>query len=326
MSLTPTIYSSSDAGAPSLSGQAGALAALLDAILVDGYGAGQSAKSPLGWTREYQQGGTLRVYRNSPDTGTGHYVRIDDSRPIYATVTGYELMTDIGSGSGQFPLSTQRADGVAWGKSSAASGLSRAWWAIGNEYCFYLFIDTHGTGIEQAPAVNFAGNFIRSNVTDGWNFAISDSGATSIAAGAYQSMRLLYLRTVIDANPISTSTLVLARAQDGRQSVLGACAGGGPVHQEYPGWQGLGTSGFAYPEPISGSLLYCRMAVLQGPQQIRGFMPGIFQSMHHAGIADMQRIEDVDGLPDGTTLLCKVARAGNGTQYPRALFDLTNPW
>jgi hypothetical protein len=45
----PTIYRSSDGGAPVLTGLAYSLLALLDALLVNGYG----AKNPLGWTRSF---------------------------------------------------------------------------------------------------------------------------------------------------------------------------------------------------------------------------------------------------------------------------------
>lgn len=329
MSLIPTVYSSTDPGAPALTGQPGSFAALLDAVLVAGYGVGAEAKAPLGWSRPYQQGSTLRAYRNSLVAGTGHWLRVDDSQALYASLTGFETMSDIGTGNGMFPTSAQLSNGSAWAKSRTADATARAWWIIGNEVCFYIFIDYVGDGISAAAGVNFAGNFSRLNPADGWNYAISERNAGSYAGGSsFESLRLLQLGTVIDANPIGTGnvSLTFARALDGTISPRGRCAAGGPITQAYAGWQGLGTSGFAYPDPYSGGLLYSRLPILQAPQQIRGFLPGVYCPMHHGGIADMQILPDVDGLPPGTRLLCKIARIGGATQYPRVLFDLTNPW
>lgn len=329
MSLIPTIFSSTDPGAPALTGQAGSFAALLDAVLVDGYGMGPSAKAPLGWTRPYRQGSTLRAYRNSTVNGTGHWLRVDDSQALYASLTGFESMSDIGTGVGMFPTSAQIPNGSAWAKSRTADATARAWWIIGNETCFYIFIDYVGEGIGSAAGVNFAGNFSKLNPTDSWNYAISERNSGSYAGGStFESLRLLQLSTVVNGNPIGVAdvSLTLARSLDGSVSARGRCAAGGPVAQSFAGWQGIGTGGFPYPDPYSGGLLYCRLPILQAAQQIRGVLPGLYCPMHHAGIADMQILPDVDGFPPGSRLLCKVARVGGQSQYPRVLFDLTNPW
>ncbi len=329
MSLIPTVYSSSDPGAPALTGQPGALAAVLDAVLVNGYGIGGAAKPPLGWTRPLQQGNTVRAYRNSTTTGTGHLLRVDDSQALYATLTGFETLSDINTGTGMFPTAAQLSNGSAWAKSRTADATARAWWIIGNEVCFYIFIDYIGEGIGSAAGVNFAGNFSRLNPADGWNYAISERNSSTYAGGsANESMRLFALTTVVAANPIASSafSLVLARALDGTLSPRGQCAAGGPVPQAFAGWQGISSGGFPYPDPYSGGLLYSRLPVLQAAMQIRGYLPGVFCPMHHGGIADMQILPDVDGMPAGTRFICKVARNGGATQYPRVLFDLTNPW
>ena len=45
----PTIFKSTDSGAPVLDGQAGSLVTLLDACLVTGYG----SKTALGWAKAF---------------------------------------------------------------------------------------------------------------------------------------------------------------------------------------------------------------------------------------------------------------------------------
>lgn len=74
MGLPVTVYRSTDAGAPQLvTGKPSSWINILKKVLVDGYG----AKSPLGWTIEFEDTGTRSiVFRNSlTDGGSGCYVK-----------------------------------------------------------------------------------------------------------------------------------------------------------------------------------------------------------------------------------------------------------
>jgi hypothetical protein len=55
--MTTTIYRSTDASAPQMTSAAGSLITVLDAVLVDGYG----AKPAAGWTKEVVDSGTKKV-------------------------------------------------------------------------------------------------------------------------------------------------------------------------------------------------------------------------------------------------------------------------
>src|SRR5690606_2349611 len=93
-----TYYKSTDASAPAPTGQLGSLIALLDAILVTGYGSTPGA----GWTEAFS-GSDKAAYR----MGSGRsqmYVRIDDSGPggqgpREARINGFEAMTDVDTGT-----------------------------------------------------------------------------------------------------------------------------------------------------------------------------------------------------------------------------------
>jgi len=65
-------------GAPKLWANAyGSLVDLLQAVLVDGYG----AYPGLGWTKEYESPDTNTiVFRNNPLTGTGAYLQVSHNR------------------------------------------------------------------------------------------------------------------------------------------------------------------------------------------------------------------------------------------------------
>ncbi len=96
----PNVYFSSEPGAPQLTGQVGDLIPLLDAVLVNGYG----GKPPSGWSRPFS-GTNKAAYRQAPKEGRPQmYLRIDDSSSgEYAFANGYQDMTDVDTGTLQFP-------------------------------------------------------------------------------------------------------------------------------------------------------------------------------------------------------------------------------
>src|SRR5687767_8039803 len=104
--MNPIIYRSSDASAPTMNNAAGALVTVLDAILVNGYG----AKSPLGWAISFTSG-NLRTYR--PPAGTRFYLGVSDDTTESCKIRGFEVATAAGaavtSGTGPYPTAAQAA-------------------------------------------------------------------------------------------------------------------------------------------------------------------------------------------------------------------------
>ena len=158
---TVTVYRSSDASAPSLTGQAGGLITVLDACLVNGYGSQANA----GWTKSFS-GTNKAAYRNSAVDGTGFYLHIDDTgtnnTAKEALMTGFEVMTAIDTGTGQFPTSEQLnpfagsvTGGVVCRKSTTADSTARAWTCVADDTCFYLFTET-GDQAQPTAAMTFA--------------------------------------------------------------------------------------------------------------------------------------------------------------------------
>lgn len=93
---TPTYYRSTDASAPSLTGDnAESLLGVLQACLVDGYGAQPGA----GWTLAYTATGK-RVFRNNPTTGSGCYVRVAVAAASNKfRIRAFATMSDIDTGA-----------------------------------------------------------------------------------------------------------------------------------------------------------------------------------------------------------------------------------
>ncbi len=136
--MTIYVCKSEDAGAPVLDGQVGSLVALLDAVLVNGYG----SHPGLGWTIEFSDT-DRRVYR-MPTVGTsGRCLRVDDTYGNYAKVNAYDDMTDIDTGVGGFP-----GTGINryWRKSSTTDATARQWAIFSDGAFLHVFLRWHPGG------------------------------------------------------------------------------------------------------------------------------------------------------------------------------------
>src|SRR5574337_116824 len=165
---TPTVYTSNDASAPTLSGTVGALDALLYAVLVTGYG----SKSGAGWTRAYT-GTNKSAYRAG--SGLQSYLRIDDTDAQLARLVGYRSMSDVDTGTDAFPTGAQVSGGLYFRKSTSANSNARGWFCVATDKTFYLF--AHGLD---------ASSFIGTNGgATNFGFGELDSYVTSDAYHAF---------------------------------------------------------------------------------------------------------------------------------------------
>lgn len=146
----PTIYRSTDASAPSLTGQAGSLLTVLDAILVNGYG----AKAAAGWNKNSLANASNRgAYKQgSSGGGTPGILSVDDNAPSSgrdARIRGFETLTAVTpTGTGQFPTGaevggqTQSNGYFVARKSAGADATVRAWVCIADDRSFHFFVQT----------------------------------------------------------------------------------------------------------------------------------------------------------------------------------------
>jgi hypothetical protein len=333
VSLTPTIYSSSDAGAPQMTGQAGAMVNLLRALLVTGYGAGGSAKPALGWTEEFT-GVNKAVFRNAPVTGSGYRLRVLDDGSAAAggdarsaSLCGFSMMSDIDTGNDPTPTSAQFANGAVWPKSTVASSTARAWWAIGNERCVYLFIDIAGGGLALASPY-FAGDLISFKAGDGHHFMISVAPTTWTGSGTASRIFCASSSASSGASPGVSQGLVIGRSYSG---AVGSVFVAPSSHKATGGLSTpFGGSGLVYPSPVSGGLFYDTIVVHEGGSVgPRGVMPGVYVPLHALPLADLAELANPDGLALGRVLVAKRFRGDNPTNVGNngeLLFDRVGGW
>lgn len=135
--MTVFVCTSEDPSAPVLSGQVGALVALLDAVLVNGYG----THPGLGWTIAFTSA-DQRVYRMPVGTTSARFLRVDDRNAQYGIVNGYDSMTGMDVGIGGFPpIATPRY----WRKSSTTNATVRPWAIYSDGAFLNLFFKWSGT-------------------------------------------------------------------------------------------------------------------------------------------------------------------------------------
>lgn len=164
-----TLYKSTDSGAPTLTGAAGSLLTLLDAVLVDGYG----SKAPAGWTEAYT-GTNKRVYRMGSGRLMGYVRILDDASGAAGAKEGfvslYESMSDvdtgtdtvIGASGNDFPIR----------KSDTADATARPWVCVADDRTFILAIGASVTTLSASVTSTYVGEIFSYVPNDNFNFAV----------------------------------------------------------------------------------------------------------------------------------------------------------
>lgn len=307
--MTVRLYRHDDTSAPVLTGQAGSLTTLLDAVLVNGYG----SKTAAGWSinqtttnkRGYKQG----AGGNHP---TGVLFYVDDTAPgaagaREARCVGFETMSAITPvGTGQFPNSTQSA--ISTGmlvirKSNTNDSVARKWYVVADAWTMYLFIETGdaGEGPNLGTAVIF-GDFTSyksgdayaqiliartlENTTDGRCESFSsifrgDDGHTvnSNLPGHYFSRHWNQSVVSVRGGKFTAATEIIGGAQgltfwSGENQTISAF-GDSSFGVGYRAQQGYK---FPYPNPVDGSMWMAPFWLIQNG--IRGHLRGIYAPCH----------------------------------------------
>ena len=146
-----TVYSSTDSGAPSLTGLTGSLLSVLDAILVDGYG----SKIAAGWTRPFPATSSYGTYKLGNGTTASLFVYDAGSGSqagAEALMTGWNSIDSIEGGrvTGSNPYPAYANLNIGFGrvgnygavvlrKSTATTAVARSWIAFADSASLYFF-------------------------------------------------------------------------------------------------------------------------------------------------------------------------------------------
>lgn len=306
--MTVRVYRSTDGSAPVLTGQAGSLVALLDAVLVNGYGTKQQA----GWTKAFV-GTNKAAFRNNSTTGTGMYLRVDDNVTSYfhrAYVTAYETMSAIDTGTNGFPAS-HTLNYSGWGKSNTQDATARPWVIVADEFRFYICIQTGESGSDWS--INFCGDIISYKATDQYRFGLSTRYSGS--GPSYFSYNYDYLPYMYNNGSSFTGTTNFTMARDhlgaGNPRLCGlhtdsykAVPNNSNVYSFY-----TGTYGLTYPSPINSGIVLAPIWVHHSPV-IRGHLPGLWAPCHNRGPANNDTFSGTGALAGKTFEVFNVYNVG----------------
>lgn len=217
------IHKSTDVSAPALIATTGGLITVLDAVLVNGYG----AFSSLGWTKEYQSPDNLQaVYRNA---GTGRFLRVNNSINFDATYSSakievFEVMRSWDIGYIRCPEDTiNQYIGYA-----DTHDVSRAipWWIIGDDKGFWFCAeyDTANTNM----LITYLGDYTpyhMQNVSNWISFATTNDGGNAdqfvAATSTTENLHARISRTYENALPIQKINLWRGIAYNATNTRLG---------------------------------------------------------------------------------------------------------
>lgn len=342
MSTQTKHFTSAMANGPALSGTAGALIAVLDAVLVNGFGlqavssivvvddvatvttgsthshtihsvaliagaipaglngekrvlsvtsnsytfatsgiANQTATgtittkvAPAGWTKPFS-GTNIAVYRGNTVTGTGMYLRVDDTGTVNATARGYESMTDATVGYGPFPTTVQLYNGNYVSKSTVASAAVRPWTIFADDRGFFYFCKNGDTALEHKS--HYFGDILSLKSNDPYGCVIRGYISAPLTTGVLHTQSF----AVSDAN-LSYGGLYAPRAAN--------TLGGSVQLHNTPllaaglalNGSALGATGLTYPSQVDNGL-QLGPVLIYNALGIRGTYPGLLVTNQNVG-------------------------------------------
>lgn len=304
--MTAIVYKSTDSLAPTLSGTADSLNALLKACLVDGYG----SKSAAGWsspyydsatkTRVFLTGGGVIAYLKCLDNGQSAG-GAKETRMI-----GYESMSAHDTGTGLFPTVVQRSTGVITRKSATADSTARVWYLFATEKLFHLFVE-NGDTANTCHYFGF-GAFKSKKANDDWAFFIAgriveNSSAVSttndpelvrVPRGALSNIFPIYIARTL----AGTSGSVI-----GNFSGDVAKVGTAPII--------AGSAGATYPAKADGALNLSRTTLWEVSEDCeRGYIPGKWWPVHSRPLSHLDTVSGSGGISTKSFLALNVVGSG----------------
>ena len=276
---SPVVYRWDDANAPVARGGRTSLIEILTACLVDGYG----DKPGAGWTRPYiNTDGTVAAFRNNPTTGTGFWLRVDNTTSTnYAQVQGFEAMTSESAGLLPF-VSTP----LYMYMSTVSTTTPRPWVLIADDRLFHLIV-WPGASVSGFAATTIGHGASAMVFGDGIPLQPSDGFFCLLFASAVVSPGRPHAYGCSWSSTTTSSFNAVARASNGISAIT-SCAtihGGGPYNISLNG------TDVGLPR-VQGNEVFSRPYVNDSAAHtMRGYVPGFWYPCHNrSGFTNLEHI------------------------------------
>jgi hypothetical protein len=329
------------------------LIALLDAVLVNGYG----SKTAAGWTKPLSTTNKAAYLQNltGANNSSGMLLYIDDTGPgaggaREARTCGFETMSAITpTGTGQFPTAAQSTIGVGTltiRKSTTADATARPWTIIANGQTIYLFIETGDQTIPLGAVPFFFGDFKSYKSADQYAVAIIGRATENNGTpqnepfhmvGALSNLNIKYMGhyvarswngiggstqfgKIMDYNKIGT-TPIMQYSSDNQLLI--------PNNGTLNFTMGRNASSIQFPGPngVDGALWVSPLYMFHG-FSYRGYLPGLWAPLHDRVMLHNDTMTLSSGNLSGKSLICQQTMAyllGSG-DIATPLIEYSDTW
>lgn len=275
--MSVTYFSSGDAGAPVLTGQAGSLITLLDALLVGTSGIAYGSKPSAGWTKAFS--GTNKAVYQTPDSGCYYRVMHDGSQGAASTreavVRGAESATDVDTLVDPFPTVAQVSDAnCVWRVSSVTTSTARGWQALVTPDLLMLMMQSDGSSYDFC----MMGRYSPDQASNAWPYIVNTrNSANSVGAVLAASMAV----NVLSA-PFQTKLFAMRSPEGVVKSPMAALLGPSVDFNNQ-----IGRVGPAAPAPNGSiNIQKARLLVNRGTvttnagASLAGLIPNLWEMLH----------------------------------------------
>ena len=278
--------------------------------------------APAGWEKPFS-GTNLAAYRSLDVESTRMYLRVDDTGTVNARVVGYETMTDVNTGTGPFPTTTQISGGGWWPKAHIANATARAWTLVADGKGFILHVHTAASPPGISGVVWEFGDFASLKSGDAYACRLQCHNADTSSASSNVPSQSDYCSNSPQAGaylPRSFTTLGGA--------VAGAHAAQGLFQTSGASGATLNSPTPIYPNGPDNGLILVRKIIIEPSVCLRGYGRGLYvapQNLH----TQFNWRDKIDGQGElaGRKLLAIKCGSPAGTTSQGAVFmDITGPW
>ncbi|MBR7793775.1 hypothetical protein KDM87_14340 [Undibacterium sp. FT147W] len=277
--------------------------------------------APAGWSKIFSDV-NLAAFKSANVEATGMILRVDDTNAKFARVVGYEVMTDVNTGTNKFPTETQQAGGLYWTKSSTADSAPRIWSLFADSKTIIFNRYPIGNMLTHSELSTF-GDLVAAKSGDAFSSVISGSASDASSGNIPALSNNFY------SDP-SPAAVYAARSYTGlgtSQQLLRSFQTLTTALTSF--YSGNVTDGVPFPNAVDNGLYMTNFNLCEvANKSFRGIYPGMYAVPQNAGGAAFSHL---DKVPTVGNLAGRIAKAipHYNTTYNTAgvvFIEITGPW
>lgn len=317
----PTILTSDMGGAPTLTGQDGAL-----------YDVFKWALPLLGWTIEFDDPPNYRIaFRNDPLGGSGSYIRINDLSANHATtswgaaIRAFESMTDLDTGMFRTPnsddTSTVSTTYAFLPKSATTDAQVIPYRFVGDAKSFMFETAMVSSPIDDRWCMALIGDLATRDPTDKcFHMVVANSTPTTIYSSMFTAYP--YVTTGYQGQWFVRSLDGLTGALNGRFFISG---------HTLTSTSGTPGVSFDYQDRVTGNAAFCPAWVTDTELRVRGRIRGVWWPVGNWYTGHPFKRGTVEAVPTELGVRDLELKVGNGrttslSNYFMYLIDEVGDW